>query len=247
VVRSGRVVAEADRGRAADEGRAGVADALGDLPGIGRVDLEVLGRERLGDGDRVVDVVDQRDGALTGERGLDPLTVTGRGHLGVERGLDRVDQREVVGDQQRGRELVVLGLGDEVGGDHLRVRGGVGDDRDLGRAGVAVGADAALRGELLLRERDVEVARPDHEVADRHAGGAVGHRRDRLGAADAHHPVDAEQRAAARIVRFGHPSGSPPRASPSAANPVPVGGVHSTISSTPATWAGTTVMTTVDG
>jgi hypothetical protein len=40
--------------------------------------------------------------------------------------------------------------------------------------------------------------------------------------------------AAARIVRFGHP-------------PSPVGGVHSTTSSTPATNAGTTVMTTVDG
>ena len=40
--------------------------------------------------------------------------------------------------------------------------------------------------------------------------------------------------AAARIVRFGQPS-------------PPVGGVARTISSTPATWAGTTVMTTVDG
>jgi hypothetical protein len=190
---TGRVVTEADRRRRADERRPGVADALGDAACVARVDLEVLGGERLGDHDRVVEVVDERDRPLPGERRLDTLAVVGPLDLALERRLDGVDGRRIGRDQQRRRELVVLGLRDEVGGEHHRVGGVVGDDADLGRPGVPVGADATLSGEELLRERDVEVARSDDDVAARHARRAVRHRSDGLRTADPHDAVDAEQ------------------------------------------------------
>ena len=50
----------------------------------------------------------------------------------------------------------MLGLAEEVGGDHLDVRGVVGDHQDLGRPGEEVDADAAE--ELALRLGDVGVA-----------------------------------------------------------------------------------------
>ena len=52
----------------------------------------------------------------------------------------------------------MLGLGDEVGGDDLRVRALVGDDDRLGRAVDAVDADIAE--DLPLRDGDEEAPRP---------------------------------------------------------------------------------------
>ena len=63
-------------------------------------------------------------------------------------GLDRVGQLRAGRDQHRGGDRVVLGLADQVGGDVRRVGGVVGEDRDLGRAGLGVDADAALEQPL---------------------------------------------------------------------------------------------------
>ena len=81
----------------------------------------------------------------------------------------------------------MLGLADQVGGDERRNGRAVGDQHDLARAGDAVDVDRAE--DVLLGQRDEEVARPD-DLVDRLQPDrlhAVGQRRDALGAAD---PID---------------------------------------------------------
>ena len=86
----------------------------------------------------------------------------------------------------------MLGLADQVGGDVHRVGGVVGEDRDLGRAGLGVDADHAAQQPL--RRGHVDVARAGDQVDRRarpaapYANIAIG-----LGAADGVHLVDAEQ------------------------------------------------------
>jgi hypothetical protein len=107
------------------------------------LDLQVLGRPGVRHGQRRVEAVHQHAGGLPGQRGLDPLPVPRAGHPGGQRPGHPAGQPVVGGDQQAGGQRVVLGLGDQVRGDHAGVRGVVGDDRDLGRAGLGVGADRA--------------------------------------------------------------------------------------------------------
>ena len=66
------------------------------------------------------------------------------------------------GDEDGGRQRVVLGLADQVGGDVRRVGGVVGEDRDLGRAGLGVDADPSL--EEPLGGDHVDVAGTGHQV-----------------------------------------------------------------------------------
>ena len=107
----------------------------------------------------------------------------------VDRRLDRVGERGIVGDQDRLRRGVVLGLRQQVGGDPVRIGVAVGDDQHLGRAGDHVDADLAEH--LALGRRHIGVARPDDLGDRRDRRGAIGERRDRLRAADAIDLVDA--------------------------------------------------------
>ena len=95
----------------------------------------------------------------------------------------------VVGDQDRLRGDVVLGLRQQVGGDPVRIVAAVGDHQHLGRAGDHVDADRAE--DLALGGRDIGIAGADDlgDRADRL--GAIGERGDRLRAADA---VDLRRR-----------------------------------------------------
>ena len=94
-------------------------------------------------------------------------------------------ERAVVGDQNRLRRRVVLGLGEKIGGDESRIGGPVGEDHDLGRSGDHVDADDAEHA--ALGGRDIGVARTD-DLGDRRDGcGPVGERGHGLRAAD---PVD---------------------------------------------------------
>ena len=61
VIRSRAIVSEADRREVADEDRAGVVHAIGDLRGVARLDLEVLGRVGVDNGKTGLDVVDEHD------------------------------------------------------------------------------------------------------------------------------------------------------------------------------------------
>ncbi len=109
--------------------------------------------------------------------------------LAFDGALGRRGERFVVGDEDRLRALVVLGLRQQIGGDPVGIAGLVGDDQHLGRAGDHVDADFAEHD--ALGGRDIGVARPD-DLGDRRDGlGAIGQGRDRLGAADAENLVDA--------------------------------------------------------
>ena len=84
----------------------------------------------------------------------------------------------------------MFGLRQQVGGDEGGRRGLVGNDDDFRRPGDRINADRAV--DQLLRDCDIDVARPDDLIDARHALGAEGERRDRLRAADAVDFRDAE-------------------------------------------------------
>ena len=63
--------------------------------------------------------------------------------LRLDRLLHLVCERRVIGDQDRLRGFVMLGLRQEIGGDPVRVSGLVGDDQDFGRPRDHVDADLA--------------------------------------------------------------------------------------------------------
>ena len=89
----------------------------------------------------------------------------------------------VVGDQDRLRRLVVLGLGQQIDRHAARIVGRVGEHHHLRRAGDAVDADAAEH--LPLGLGDIGVAGADDAIDRGDGRGAVGQRRHRLRAADA--------------------------------------------------------------
>ena len=101
--------------------------------------------------------------------------------LPPERGLHRLRQFPTGRHQHRRRHGVVLGLGEEIGGDELGVGRFVGDDQDLTRAGKDV--DAHRAGHDLLRQGHVTVARPDDHVDPRDRLGTIGQCRHGPGAA----------------------------------------------------------------
>ena len=153
------------------------------LGGVGVDHLEAL-----------VEVVDQHDpGLAAGQRRSGSARCAWWRAPAVELDVDPSASALGVGDQHRGGQRVVLGLADQVGGDVRRVGGLVGEDRDLGRPGLGVDADPAL--EQPLGGDRPDVARPGDQVDLRARPDAVGEHRDRLGAADGVHLVDAEQRA----------------------------------------------------
>ena len=71
----------------------------------------------------------------------------------------------IVGDQDALRRGVVLGLGQQVGGDPVRIVGAVRDDEDFRRPGDGVDADPAEH--LALGGGDIGVAGPDDLVDGR--------------------------------------------------------------------------------
>ena len=100
-------------------------------------------------------------------------------------------QAAVKGDQPGGRVVAVFGLADEIPGDDFRVRGLVGDDHDLGRAGEHVDADPAIEdalglGHELVARADQDVGRAAAEEPEGHGGDPLhaAERQDHVGAAE---------------------------------------------------------------
>ena len=113
-----------------------------------------------------------------------------------ERDVDGVGEVDAVGHEHGGGHDVVFGLADQVGGDVHGIGGAVGEDGDLGGAGLGVDPDAAAA--QALGRGDVDVAGTgDHvdgcEFAVVGVGAAVGEQGDGLRSTDGPHLVDAEQ------------------------------------------------------
>ncbi len=98
---------------------------------------------------------------------------------------DALGKVGAIGDQDRLRGGIVLGLREEVRGKPVRIVVGVGDDEHFRRPGDHVDSDRAE--DEPLRCGDVVAAGADDLGDGRYRCGAVGERRNRLGAAD---PID---------------------------------------------------------
>ena len=139
----------------------------------------------------------------------------------------------------------MLGLADQVGGDVVRVGGVVGEDGDLGRAGLGVDADAALQQPLGRGDPDRPGA-GDHRNRLADSGlavdgllEAVREHGDRLGAAHGIHLGDAEQGARGEDGRVGIAG--------EAADVLLLRGARDGQRADLASCAGTTFMTTLEG
>ena len=117
----GHVVADRLRRVAAEEDRAGVADLRREALGVVRLDLQVLGRDRVGERHGVVELADQDHGAEIAPRGGGDRATRQGFQLTLDGALHLVCERRIVGDQDRLRGGVVLGLGQQIGGDPFRI------------------------------------------------------------------------------------------------------------------------------
>ena len=138
---------------------------------------------RSASGSGVLEVAHEDDRAEIAPARGGGLGARQRLQLALDRRLDRVGEGRVVGDQDRLRRRVVLGLGQQVGGDPVGIVVAVGDDQHFRRAGDHVDADGAEH--LPLGGRDIGVAGADDLGDRRDRLGAIGEGRDRLRAADA--------------------------------------------------------------
>ena len=126
-----------------------------------------------------------------------------RGRVGDELGhgvVDGVGERRAPRHEHGGAAGSVLGLGQEVDRHELGSSVLVGDHDHLRRAG-AIDPDDARH--LALGRRHVGVPRADDHVDRPDRLRAVGHRGDRLGAADPVHLVDADERRRGQRDRAG--------------------------------------------
>ena len=191
----------------------------------------MLGRDAVRDAAGLVEIAHLDERAAVRERRGDDRAARHLADLPLRARRDRVDQRGVRRDEDRLRELVVLGLREEIHRDPVGIRARVGDDEDLGDAGDHVDADRAEHAPL--RRGDIGVAGTADLVDRRDRRGAVRERRDRLRAADRRRRATTPARCAA--------------ASTSGLRTPPGVGTTMTISATPATCAGIAFISTDDG
>ena len=184
VVGAGHVVAD-DLGRVgAHEDGARVAHARQQRGGDAHHQLQVLGRQPVGDVDRGVQIGHQHEGAVRGQRlgGDGPAGQPPRAarpapppRRGSSSGASVISSARAIGSCSAwASRSAAIQAGSAAP---------VGDHHDLAGARHHVDADVAEHARL--GERDVDVAGPDDLVHAADGGGAVGQRRDRLGAADA--------------------------------------------------------------
>ena len=216
-----------------DQDLAGVDEPVDDVVDVRRIDgdLEVLGGVPVGDGDGVVERVDEHAAAVRAERRAAPPRRAAPGRSASWRSSSAsvasasADDRCVTSTTER--VGAVLGLDQQVGGESRRVGRVVGDHRlSVGPSSIIV--DDAVALHLDLGDRDGRRARAD-DLAD--PGNRLGAEAER---GDPGRPVDAEHVARCRAC-------DTPPARPGRPRPTPPGngGTTSASSGTPATIAGT--------
>ena len=143
----------------------------------------MLGGDRIGEIGGLVEILHQDDGAEFVPRGPRDIGARQRRELRFHRALDVVGKRRIVGDQDRLRVDVVLGLRQQIGRDPAGIAGAVGDHQHFRWSCDHVDADLAEHQPL--GGGDIGVAGAD-DLCDRRDGrGAIGQCRHRLRAADA--------------------------------------------------------------
>ena len=183
VVGAADIVADRLRRVGPEEDRAGIADLRGKRFRIRGHDFQMLGGDRIRERHGVVEAFHQDDRAEIVPRGPRDFRARQGRELRFHRALDLGGEPRAVGDQDRLRVDVVLGLRQQIGGDPAGIAGVVGDHQHFGRAGDHVDADLAEHQPL--GGGDIGVAGADDLGHRRDRRGAVGQRRHRLRAADA--------------------------------------------------------------
>ena len=203
VVGSGDIVAQSLGDVPAEEDRAGVPHPAGQSVRLGNGQLQMLGRDAIDERRRRIEALDHDDAAVPLPARRRRLAPSQGRQMRLHRGADRVGEGGVVGDQDRLRRLVVLGLRQQVDRDPGGVGVCVGDDQHLRRPGDHVDPDLAEH--LPLGRGDIGIAGADDLVDRGDALGAVGQGRHRLGAADAVDLVDAGEPGRGQDQRVEHP------------------------------------------
>ena len=184
VVGAGQVVAHGLGRVGAQEDGAGVPDPLRQGFGILHQQFKVLRGEAVAEAGGFPQVVAHHDQAPVVE-GLAHDRRAGMGRqLGLHRRRQGRRQRGAGGDQDGGRQGIVLRLSHQIGRYLVGPGGVVGDHQHLAGAGQRI--DPHLAVHRLLGQGHPEVAGPADHIDPGDRGGSVGQGSDRLGPA---HPV----------------------------------------------------------
>src|SRR5262249_6171223 len=132
-----------DRRFLAEEQRPVVAQPAEIPVQLSGLDLEVLGRVLVRQGDRLLIGADHDHLTIPVPRFANDLARAERGDLALALVDDGLAERPRRGDEDRGRGGAVLGLAQEVAGDDAGVGAVVGDDEDLRRPRQQIDADGA--------------------------------------------------------------------------------------------------------
>ena len=197
------IIADRLGGVGAEEDRAGITDAKRQRLGVGRHDLQMLGGDGVGERHGLIELFHQDDGAVIVPGFSRDLRTGQGGELRFDGARDVVGEPGIVGDQDRLRVHVVLGLRQQVGGDPVGIAGVVGDHQHLGGAGDHVDAD--FPEHEALGGGDIGIAGADDLGHRRDGGGAIGQSGHGLRAADAIDLGDAaEMGGRLEATRFGY-------------------------------------------
>ena len=167
----------------AEEDGTGAGHGVGEPGGLCHRELQVLGCQPVDQRRRLVERADDDDRAVVAPARSRDVGAREPRQMRRHRLGHPVRERPVVGDQDRLRVAVVLGLGEQVRSDPLRLVGAIRDHQDLRRARDHVDADGAE--DQALGGGDVGVAGAHDLVHRRDTLGAVGERGHRLCPADA--------------------------------------------------------------
>ena len=192
VIRAGHIVAKRLGAPGPHEDRTRVTDTTQKPESILAVKLKVLRRHRVHRVDRRGYVRGDDDGPLVVERSARDLLARALRHEELDGALDLCRKSGVAGDEIAGGKRIVLCLSHEIGCDHGRLGGGIGEHADLGWTGDHIDSHIA-RDELLSRGH-VGVTGTSDDIDLFDALGAVGERGDGLGAShgiDLVHACDA--------------------------------------------------------
>ena len=163
MVGPGDVIAHRFGRVAAQEDRAGMAHLLQQRFRIGGGDLQMLGREAVGQRRGVVQLLHHDDAAIIVPAFRRDLLARQDRERRVRRPAATLSAKAgIVGDQDALRGGVMLGLAEQIGGDPVRIVGAIGDHQDFRRPGD--GIDADLAEHFALGGRDLGIAGADDLV-----------------------------------------------------------------------------------
>ena len=186
---SGHVVAERRWGPRTTEDRAGMTDPLGQRLSTIHHQLQVLWRNGVGYGQRLIWAVHQHAPTSISQRGRDVLPAGSLGHHSDYFGLHGLCHRLVPRNQPGQTVRAVLGLDYDIDSGEERRDRGVSHHHHLRRAGEGR-RDANMARHLAFSKGHVHAARPDNDVHGGHGFRPIGHGGHRLSPSHRIHGID---------------------------------------------------------